>query len=959
MNIDRAARGFVKLVLVLAATATAVAALPAETRSSQGATIVINEVQYDPPPSGSENGYEWLELLNTGPAPVTLEGWSIADARASDAIPTATIGPGALLVVAGGAGFAELHPGFTGSVVVLEGSIGNGLGNSGDQVKLLGPGGTMVDGMSYGDDAGVLDPAAPDVEAGHSLERVPAGADTDTAGDWFDQGAPSPGERAGEVPPTAAPTTAARPTLPPGARVVLNEHLPAPRDVDWDGDGTAGAEDEWVELYNPGDAALDLRGWQLDDIADGGSSPYAFPDGTVIAPRGYLVIFRRASGVSLNNGGDSVRLLDGAGAVVDETQYSNAKPDISLARDGDGDGAWTDALAPSPGRGNHSGGTPGPQPTAGAAPTARPGPTDRPSPVPSVTPVVSPAPSAPVPTPGARPTPDGVYLPFLVSELMFDPAATGNDAAGEWVELHNRSDAAAHLAGWAIGDRSAWDVLPDALVPPRGFVIVAASPAAVAGSADPGAAVAVVADGRIGGGLGNGGDVVRLRGPTGETADAVSYGDNLDAFDPAVPTGPPGSSIERLPPDADTDRADDWWIQPAPSPGRAGQRHEGPARIVINEVLPAPRAIDWDGDGTASFGDEWVELYNVDAYPVDLGDWRLVVGEPERWSYRVGSGATIAAHAHRVFHRAESALALGNSADVLRLVRPDGVVADTLAWDRPVGDDRSWSRTLDGGGTWTSDFAVTPGGPNRPPRADEAPPASRTPRHRATPFPRRRAPTPTPRPTDPPRWTVLGDVRTVAPGVRVQVRGQVTVAPGTFGWREAYLGDETGGVKVFVKDRNGRLPSVPEGVVVIATGVLADYHGEREVVIATAADFWADEREGPMPPVPVDVTTGAVGEPVEGRLVRVGGRVIAYTGTTLTLDDGTGPVRVVVRSGSGVRRPRVAGGQSVVVVGIAGQYARRAPWPDGYRITPRRGTDFGSSGRSEVVVPDRMPRAGR
>ena len=34
--------------------------------------------------------------------------------------------------------------------------------------------------------------------AGHSLERVPAGKDTDTAGDWFDQPAPSPGAVAGQ-----------------------------------------------------------------------------------------------------------------------------------------------------------------------------------------------------------------------------------------------------------------------------------------------------------------------------------------------------------------------------------------------------------------------------------------------------------------------------------------------------------------------------------------------------------------------------------------------------------------------------------------------------------------------------------------------------------------------------------------------------------------------------------------
>ena len=79
---------------------------------------------------------------------------------------------------------------------------------------------------------------------------------------------------------------------------------------------------------------------------------------------------------------------------------------------------------------------------------------------------------------------------------------------------------------------------------------------------------------------GRGSSVVVTGGQLGSNFEAVgatvtiaggTVGANLDAFDPAVPTGPPGASIERLPPGADTDTAADWWIQPAPSPGRAGE----------------------------------------------------------------------------------------------------------------------------------------------------------------------------------------------------------------------------------------------------------------------------------------------------------------------------------------------------------------------------------------------------
>ena len=95
--------------------------------------------------------------------------------RAATPLPDVVIAPGELVVVAAGEGFAELYPGFTGRVVVLGARIGNGLGDTGEQVRLLDWGGTEVDGMSYGDDAGVLDPPAPDVPAGRAWRGYPRG----------------------------------------------------------------------------------------------------------------------------------------------------------------------------------------------------------------------------------------------------------------------------------------------------------------------------------------------------------------------------------------------------------------------------------------------------------------------------------------------------------------------------------------------------------------------------------------------------------------------------------------------------------------------------------------------------------------------------------------------------------------------------------------------------------------
>ncbi len=57
---------------------------------------------------------------------------------------------------------------------------------------------------------------------------------------------------------------------------------------------------EFIELYNPGDEAVDLTGWVLTDISDegycAGSNLWEFPEGTELAAHDYVVIAKDAKG---------------------------------------------------------------------------------------------------------------------------------------------------------------------------------------------------------------------------------------------------------------------------------------------------------------------------------------------------------------------------------------------------------------------------------------------------------------------------------------------------------------------------------------------------------------------------------------------------------------------------------------------------------------------------------------
>lgn len=153
--------------------------------------VKINEVTYAP----AEGGCEWFELYNAADAQVELEGWTVADNHATDALPSLTLpGRSFAVVAADETAFRRAHPGFAGALLlVADGRIGNGLADSGDRLALRDGGGRIVDSLSYGGDASVFSTPLPAVAIGHSIERSPAGADSDSANDFVDNPSPSPG----------------------------------------------------------------------------------------------------------------------------------------------------------------------------------------------------------------------------------------------------------------------------------------------------------------------------------------------------------------------------------------------------------------------------------------------------------------------------------------------------------------------------------------------------------------------------------------------------------------------------------------------------------------------------------------------------------------------------------------------------------------------------------------------
>ena len=131
--------------------------------------------------------------------------------------------------------------------------------------------------------------------------------------------------------------------------------------------------------------------------------------------------------------------------------------------------------------------------------------------------------------------------------------------------------------------------------------------------------------------------------------------------------------------------------------------------MVLNEILASPALIDWDGNGTADEGDEWIELLNVSSSAINLGGWALVAGENDLTLYRFPRGTVLEPDALIVLYQAQTGLVLDDGGGSVRLLGPRGGLRDRVLFPK-LAPDASYSR--DEHGVWHADWPPTPGGPN-------------------------------------------------------------------------------------------------------------------------------------------------------------------------------------------------------------------------------------------------------
>lgn len=611
--------------------------------------VVVSEIHYHPV---DDERFEFLELFNPGSVPIDLSDCRFTGIGYRFLMPGPVLSPGARLVLARDddpAAFLKRHPG-----VEVSGWFSGSLDNGGETIRLLDRDGAVIVSVTYGDAAPW--PTRPDGRGG-SLELLDPMGDPSDPANWQ-----------ASVPIDGTPGFANSVPVLPAIR--LNEIQ-----------STAPPEPEWVELRNPVATSISLAGWSLSDSAN--PRRWVFPKGVAIPAGGYLQVFfgdettggSLATGFGLDRDGGTLALYD---PMTNRIHAVTFGPSVDRHSLGWVDGTWT-LCDPTPGGSNERSAL-GPVSAlrlneiltdglgegewfeihnSGNAPVALQGCRLTTSnawfgvrtPVyvggggfvvlkadgvvgpdrvdlrlsaagdrlglmgPDGNEVDHVTWSRTVPGSPRGRLPDGsgewLDLPFsaspgasnhlasLGSELRFQEVlARSEQGTSDWFEVYNPKNAPVSLAGHSISvgkpEPGEWVFPATAVVPPLGVLVVLASSPALPGSLN------------LGRDLRDEGTLLCLFDPQGRILDRVLFGPQL-----------PDRSIGRV--------ESTWALLAESTPGsvRASAAVMGdPGRVRINEWLAA---------GGSGVGD-WLELYNPEPLPVDLGGW-VVTDDPSILGY--------------------------------------------------------------------------------------------------------------------------------------------------------------------------------------------------------------------------------------------------------------------------------------------------------------------------------------
>jgi len=320
-----------------------------------------------------------------------------------------------------------------------------------------------------------------------------------------------------------------------------------------------GDYDDWIEIYNGGEDAVDLAGYYLtDDLSDPArwQVPLDRPSATTVGAGGYLLLWADGevdegplhASFRLGAAGDSVGLYDVQKVLLDSITFGVQTEDVSYGRFPDGGDDWQTLENPTPGRPN-----------------------------------ISPA-------------------SIVITEVMYHPyhlPLEPENPGREWIELSNTGAVPVNLSGWRFAEGV--DFVFSEVVLAGGHRLVAAADVGEFSALHPEVKNVV---GGWAGRLRNSGETIELRDGSDVVVDTIRYADEGEWA--VRELGPEhynhrgwrwrddhdggGKSLELINPELPNEHGQNWAASDpnGGTPGASNSVHAANTAPLILDVIHAP-----------------------------------------------------------------------------------------------------------------------------------------------------------------------------------------------------------------------------------------------------------------------------------------------------------------------------------------------------------------------------------
>lgn len=403
----------------------------------------------------------------------------------------------------------------------------------------------------------------------------------------------------------ARQTASAQQTSP----VIISEILVSNRQAVRDPLGTYS---DYVELYNTSASAVNISGYGLSDSE---TDAWVVPDGTVLAPGAYYVIWCAGQETGVSNMAnfalskdDVLRFIDGGGVPIVTVSLADAYAGLSYCYD-TATGTWSNK-APSPGYPNTDAGIAAYEQSKMASSDI------------------------------------GTVESFAASAVKISEFQASNSSAHlgpdgtycDWIELYNNSGSAVDLSGYGLSDdvtKPKKYLFDGVTIEPYGFLVVYNTVQPVDGYLC------------IDFGLSSRGETILLTSPDDLIIDMCEFGAQEKNY--SMARAFPGGTFDPQSAFTPTDRITPGY--PNTESGyaqfdRAENGEMGVHDIMFSEVLVNGYHVVYqyssstkgDRPFDADYG-AWIEIYNGADYPIDLSGYSVSdnLSRPTKWVFPDGT----------------------------------------------------------------------------------------------------------------------------------------------------------------------------------------------------------------------------------------------------------------------------------------------------------------------------------